>query len=191
MSPKQQADDDVDQRAARIAKNFALMIEGACQEFEALQAILSHEVTIAGTTPSAVFVQGTIVRSLTKTFLFNAARAYRIYKHGKSVLKLPRELRKEFEQVLEPVIAVRDVNEHGFDSHQIPGKKNLRPTLHLHAEFDAAVDETSIIALGPEQVLVGPLNIYNLYQTIARMRTVAGFAALRAASDKLPPTGHS
>ena len=127
MSPKKQADDDVDQIAARIAKNFALMIEGACQDFEALQAILTHEVTIAGTTPSAVFVQGTIVRSLTKNFLFNAARAYRIYKHGKRVLKLPRELRKEFEQVLEPVIAVRDVNEHGFDSHQIPGKKTCDP----------------------------------------------------------------
>lgn len=155
------------------------MLEVACSEFECLQKLLTQELTLTAQDQfSAWRAYPTIQRALAKSFLFNVVRAYRICEHGKHMMMLPRELWKQFEKEIKPVVDVRDVNEHGFDVHKVPGRKNNRPTLHHHEDINGAADETSMIITAPNKIIMGPLNLYEVYVVVAEMRKVAGFHTL-------------
>jgi hypothetical protein len=68
---------------------------------------------------------------------------------------------------------VRDVNEHGFD---IKDNTN-RPALHYNGvDF---VDETAMYIVSAEEILMGPINLYDVYRSVLRIRDLAGFTSLR------------
>jgi hypothetical protein len=119
--------------------------------------------------------------ALAKSFLFFSARAHRICEHGAGSLHLPREERKLFLAMMRHVVPVRDVNEHGFDPN---AGSEATPSLHFHKLEDVMVDQTSLIILGPDKILMGPLNLCDVYRAIDRMRKLAGFAAARRASGQ-------
>jgi hypothetical protein len=83
-----------------------------------------------------------------------------------------------FELQPAPLIAVRDVNEHGYD-----GDGSVRPSMHNHE--GAILDETSLVIHGPEEILMGPLNLHAVYLATNRIRTLAGFSALYAKDGKV------
>jgi hypothetical protein len=68
---------------------------------------------------------------------------------------------------------IRDVNEHGFDVDADPTSK---PSLHL--KDGSYLPDTGVLPLSPTVVLMGPLNLYEVYRAIARMREHAGYASL-------------
>jgi hypothetical protein len=70
---------------------------------------------------------------------------------------------------------VRDINEHGFEVKE--GNAGSRPSLHFH-EHVGYLDETALLISSDTIVLMGPLNLYDIYRSVARMREIAGFASL-------------
>jgi hypothetical protein len=75
------------------------------------------------------------------------------------------------------LVDVRDVNEHGFDAKQ----SATRPKLHKHD--NAYVDEMSLTLASPDEILMGPLNLLNVYTSVERMRQWAGYEPLRRLRD--------
>jgi hypothetical protein len=69
------------------------------------------------------------------------------------------------------LVDVRDVNEHGYDGDE-RSEKN-RPS--MHEREGAMLDETGLMFGGPEKIFIGPLNLYEIYIEVARMRSIAGF----------------
>lgn len=143
------------------AENLALMLETACRDFETLQRSIGQR----GGTGAEM--------ALAKSFVFHVTRARRICEHGAGSLGIDRTERKLFLRATTKVPGVRDVNEHGFD----PGATS-KPSMHRHGGNFAAVDETSMIVLGPQNILMGPLNLYDVYLATDRIRKIAGFASL-------------
>jgi hypothetical protein len=66
------------------------------------------------------------------------------------------------------------VNEHGFD---VNAEDTSRPKMHY--QYGGYTDETAMAILGPDKILMGPLNLCDVYPSIARMRDIAGFASLK------------
>jgi hypothetical protein len=88
-------------------------------------------------------------------------------------LKIDRQERKQFLARTSGALSVRDVNEHSFDPNT-----TSPPSLHSHE--GGFVDETAMVIDSPELVLMGPLNLFDLYGPTDRMRRLAGFMALRS-----------
>jgi len=149
---------------------FTLILEDACNQFEVLQGLLSGEIRVVGAHPgSEVRITkhaGVIRMALAKSFLFNASRANRICKNNKAALAIDGQERKRFLSATKCLAAVRDVIEHGYDGN-LQSKKR-RPTMHQHNE--AFVDETSLCVAGLTKILMGPLNLHDVYTVVARMR---------------------
>jgi hypothetical protein len=163
-------------------KAFALVLEAACREFEALQAFTRKEIKIIPVavdpqatpidelrkTAKVLHAEAAVLMALAKSFLFNARRANRICTKNKSALNLDRLERTRFLKATDQLTRVRDVNEHGYD-----GIEDLKPSMHSHGG-----DETSLMIQGPEMVYMGPLNLYAAYVAVDRMRKLAGFESL-------------
>ena len=169
----------LDQPSAAMA--FALLLETACEQFEVMQAFIKGEIKI--TEDSTVDIRSTIkfarasacVRAaLAKSFVANIIRARRICEYGAGFLTVGRADRKLFLKMTIGISHIRDVNEHGFD---VKDSKS-RPALHFNG--GGFLDETSLDIQSAERVLMGPLNLYDVYRTTARMRDLAGFASLKA-----------
>jgi hypothetical protein len=160
-----------------IAEGFALMLETACEHFEILQRLIRQEIRlVAGNgraDPRAAF---SAQMALAKSFVFHVMRARRICEHGAGSLTLDRTERKLFLGATADVLGVRNVNEHGFDANGT--SRNTRPSMHQHAADGVMLDETSMVLLGDQQIMMGPLNLYNIYRPTNRMRKLAGFASL-------------
>ena len=82
--------------------------------------------------------------------------------------------RTRFLKATASVLGVRDVNEHGFDT----SGRVSKPMMHSHPEYSAILDETAMIVLGDQKILMGPLNLYDIYIPTDHMRLLAGFASL-------------
>ena len=157
------------------ATGFALMLETACEDFEIMQRMIRHEIKlVSGNGIEDYRAPMRIQMALAKSFLFNLVRARRICERGAGSLRIDRAERTRFLKATAAVVRVRDVNEHGFD-----GKKISKPSLHSHAKESAILDETAMIVLGDQNILMGPLNLYNVYIPTDRMRKLAGFSSLR------------
>jgi hypothetical protein len=165
---------------------FALVLESACEDFENLQDLVRGDTRVVSAIenqkesrpapfdPKAFRFKrapGRIQMALAKSFVFGARRANRICTHNKAALALERPDRTRFLKATEPLIAVRDVNEHGFD-----GDESVRPS--MHRQEGGILDETSLMVQGPEKILMGPLNLYTVYMAVDRTRKLAGFLAL-------------
>lgn len=166
------------------AEAFALILETAYQEFETLQALIREEIRFEPSGPADRFVVlragATIQMALAKSFLFNANRANRICFKNKSQLSLDRQAREDFLRATKPLADVRDVNEHGFDGDE--RSKKRRPS--MHEQDGGLLDETSLVVLGADKILMGPLNLFDIFTAVAQMRSVAGFASL---PPRIPP----
>ena len=163
-----------------VANGFALMLETACRDFETLLKIIRKETVILTADHSTdVRSQAAIQIALAKSFVFYTIRAGRICEHGHQELHISREDRKAFVKSLGPLLAVRDVNEHGFDPTSSGRGKKSRPSLHHHEEDQAITDETAMTVVN-SKVLMGPLDLCTFYDTVNRMRSLAGFMALAA-----------
>jgi len=174
---------------------FALMLETACEQFEVLQLLVRRDIELSfarepnDNRERLTFARATacIRMALAKSFIAYVVRARRICEHGSRYLKHVERLeRTRFCKTTEGVLGVRDVNEHGFDVNADP---DTRP--QLHHQHDALLDETALTIFGADKILVGPLNLCNVYPAVARMREFAGFIALHQskASAPLPPMG--
>jgi hypothetical protein len=174
--------------AINVETAFALLVEGAAEQFDILQELISGNLVVQcgcstdKAARSLIYMRAspTIQMALAKAFLFNAARAYRILEHGSDQITISRVERKQFMNSLRPIISVRDVNEHGFDPVKGPRQKESRPAMHVHADEQVFVDETAMVILGPKQILMGPLNLVDIGRTVKRMREVAGFSVVKA-----------
>jgi hypothetical protein len=116
--------------------------------------------------------------ALAKSFIFHVVRSRRICEHEASTLVIGREDRKKFLTGTNCVVAVRDVNEHGFESGAGARGKRSHPSMHHHEADSAILDETSLIILDDRKILVGPLNLFEVYGVVKRMQQLAGFASL-------------
>jgi|SRR5947208_16404311 len=117
------------------ARAFALTIETACEQFEVFHLIKTNEIKIEMekqqidvrkrlTTTRAPYC---IQMALAKSFVANTIRARRICEHGARHLSVSRTERQLFLKSTEPLLLVRDVNEHGFDINN--GKS--KPSFHF------------------------------------------------------------
>ena len=161
---------------ASIALGFALMLETACEDFEILQRLITGDTKICSDTGQAdCRAQVRTTMALAKSFVFHVVRAHRICEQGAS--SLPKTVgrldRKQFINATRKVISVRNVNEHGFDVNGSP-----KPSLHSHERGLFKVDETSMIVQGHTKIILGPLNLCEIYPPTDRMRKLAGFSSL-------------
>jgi hypothetical protein len=161
-----------------VAEGLALMLETACRDFETLDRIIRRETVIL-TKQNNIDLKSipTIQMALAKSFIFYSVRAGRICEHGHAELNVTKKDRKLFLTQLKPILAVRDVNEHGFDPANSGRGKQSRPSMHHHDNDQVAVDETSLVIIG-EKILMGPLNLYPVYDSISQMRSLAGWSSL-------------
>jgi hypothetical protein len=174
-----------------IATGFALMLETACEDFELMQRMIRHEIkVVSGNGVEDYRAPLRIQMALAKFFIFNLARARRICEHGAGSLTIDRTERTRFLKATAAVVNVRDVNEHGFDAKAAgdaprrAGSSRVRmskPSMRSHAKESAILDETSMIVLGDQKILMGPLNLYDAYISMDRIRKLAGFRSLRPA----------
>lgn len=170
-----------------LKQGFALQLEGACRSFSVLQSLIRNEFQICSTSESCNVENldanipfhragPCIQMALAQSFLFSSRRALRICEHGAGKLNIDRAERKQFLAALGKITHVRDVNEHGFDAS---GKS--RPSGHTHDfdEFSIKVDETSLSITSDTMINMGPLNLYDVYLSVEKMRKIAGFSSLR------------
>jgi hypothetical protein len=158
-----------------IAAGFALMIETACEDFEILQRLIRQETQLVSHTGRNDFRAGPRIQmALAKSFVFNVVRARRICEHSRGSLAVNGLERTRFLKATASVLGVRDVNEHGFDT----SGRVSKPMMHKHPEDSAILDETSMVVFDDQKILMGPLNLYDIYIPTAHMRTLAGFASL-------------
>lgn len=158
-----------------LATGLALMLETACEEFEALQRLIRGDTRLVHNDGQEDHLGAARARMpLAKSFVFHVVRARRIIRHGAGQLAIDRAERTRFLKATDRVTDVRDVNEHGFDP-----TTSSRPAMHHHAVESALVDETALVILAAEKVLMGPLNLYTVYLTIDQMRQLAGIASLQ------------
>lgn len=150
------------------------MIGMACREYETMQRVLTGETLIRSKNFEHSFDEGTIIASLAKSFIFFLVRARRIMQHDAATINIDRNERVRFLKATEAVVAVRDVNEHGFE-------RNTRSPPEMHQNNVGLIDETSIYIGGPTEVIIGPLNICALYVPAKRANDIAGL-------HTLPPT---
>jgi hypothetical protein len=92
------------------AKNFALFIEMACDEFGLLNSLIKGKIQIVPSDPRNLRAAGSIQMVLARSFIFDVARAYRICKHGRFLQNHPNE-RRSFLGYLEKIelVDIRDV----------------------------------------------------------------------------------
>ena len=103
---------------------------------------------------------GRIQMSLAKSFVFYTVRARRICKRGSGALGLDRLERMRFLKGTEGLVPVRDVNEHGFDVNG-----SSKPS--MHQQEGGILDETAMVTLSEQKILMGNLNLYDAYMPSA------------------------
>jgi hypothetical protein len=175
MSGLENAEND-ETRKERVVTGFALMLETACEDFEIMQRLISGQLSMVSQRPVGdVRASPRISMALAKSFVFHVVRARRICACSPGLLRVDRVERNRFAATTAKALGVRDVNEHGFEADA-----ESRPSLHFHHAEDALLDETSMVTLAPNKILMGPVNLFDLYGPTDRMRKLAGFSALRS-----------
>lgn len=117
-----------------------------------------------------------IQMALAKSFVANVIRAYRVCRDGARHLAINKSERDRFKKSAEKILSVRDVNEHGYDVKK--QKETSKPSMHTQASGNVMLDETSMVIFGPEKIFMGPVNLFDVYCAIDRMRDLAGFKSL-------------
>jgi hypothetical protein len=168
---------------SNIHQRLALLLETACEQFELARAFVSGEFDVVARKQNhhAVFfarARAVVTMALAKEFIFNTNRAHRLVEHGKGQLQINRDIRKSFMDSVKPIIAVRDVNEHGGDEKRKDGKPVIRPRLHEHGDGLFALDETAM-NVHNGTIFIGPLNLHEMYKAVVALKEIAGFHSLK------------
>jgi hypothetical protein len=173
-----------------IPEAFALMLEAACEDFTICCGLLSGELKITRVTGSHASNTAADYRAgpraamaMAKSFVFHAVRARRICEHSKGALNVDRTERLSFVRQTAQLLAIRDVNEHGFD---VKGSRS-HPRMHDHG--DVFCDETGMVYAGPGKLIMGRVNLCEIYPIVNRMRERAGFLALAQTQRSQAPLG--
>ena len=171
------------QNEPNIHERLAMLLESACNQFEVLLKLLSDKIVILDKSQSAHIFAGSLAKhviemALAKEFLFNARRVHRLVDQGKGPLGLDRKIRRNLMSTLKPIIGVRDANEHGFDEKPMSGKPIPKPRPHYHFGGAVSVDETSLMVIG-SKILMGPLDLRQIYNAVAILRNSAGYKSLK------------
>jgi hypothetical protein len=96
--------------------------------------------------------------------LFECARARRIARDAPSEVEDLGLDSKEFLGVMDDVAAVRNIMEHWAD---VINPRAQEPHEHItKAGLKIAVDASSIIILGRDEIYKGKLNLYDVYQYV-------------------------
>ncbi len=136
-----------------------------------------------------VMFDSTVRRALAQSFIMNLMKVCRFFDSGKNLDFIDPTDRREFVKLSKKVKQVRDAVEHGYDLHDGKGGKNSEPQLHEHSEFSAKLDETALIFIGSDAILMGPLNLIEFEVPIANMVRKYGFSSLHNPSvTQLPKT---
>lgn len=169
---------------ASVAKNLALMLEVACENFETLQRLVRQEMLVVSHDDGINNSRATSViqMALAKNFIFHVVRARRICEHGAGALNIDRTVRKDYMRDTAAVVKVRDVNEHGFDCS---GNKNSKLDMHAYYDGRLAIASTALAIIDNDKILVGPINLYEIYLPTNTLRKIAGFSSLHKMSDGL------
>jgi hypothetical protein len=165
--------------------DFAGQLELAHQQFRIMLALIEGELVIqtaeAPTHPtsecSLPFAKPRIIQALAKEFIFHVNRIHRMCDHGKTILNIEESNRRAFLAAVKPIVGVRHVNEHGFDLNRGARGRTTRPVMHYHEADNAQIDETSLIILGPDKILIGPLNLVKIFHHIEVLRNKAGYSS--------------
>jgi hypothetical protein len=152
---------------------FAHRLETACLSFKAARGLLGRQLRIVNErNEEDIRARADATMALVQSFVFNTRRARRMCEQGAALPHVPRDERRRFMHATKVLVDVRDVNEHGFDAEQ----SATRPKLHDHG--DVYVDEMSLTLASPDRILMGPLNLLNVYASVERMRKRAGYEPL-------------
>jgi hypothetical protein len=159
-----------------------MLLEVSSEQLSMLRHLLREELSLVASSEECERIKyrarGRVIQALAMGFVFNAVRAYRICKSGANDLNISRDERETFLKLLHPVVAVRNVNEHAFDPPRTGRGKESRPSMHFHDNGLGSLDETSLVIFGADTILMGPLNLVDVFAAIETMRATAGFAAL-------------
>ncbi|KRR09560.1 hypothetical protein CQ12_13820 [Bradyrhizobium jicamae] len=157
---------------------FALLLESACDAFEALLSLLQRKVTIGGSSDHLTSgrAAAAIRMALAQSFVFNTCRAHRLCKHQAGALGLDRDERKVFIAATETLVDVRDINEHAYE-RKVSSAGRKQKSRMMHDQGNSFGDETSL-TIDQGGVLMGPLDLRDVYRAVDRMRSLAGFRML-------------
>lgn len=169
---------------------LAILLETASEQFKIGQRIITNDIEIKfddkkNIDETLLYYRSkfTIINALFKEFLFNCVRARRICEKGSGVLGILDEDLDKFVKSLSDLTPVRNVNEHGFDLKD----NRTKPKIYTHSQNLYSLDDTSLIILGPEEIYMGPVNIFQKFKIIEQMISVSGFLSLsyRNSDDKI------
>ena len=146
--------------------NFVRYAVEVCKDLEVAISAASGKLVLARVTGSnsadvVPELSQQVINVFGKSALFNAVRAVRILEHAADKVDLDRDARKAMLKSLKPFLKVRDANEHGHDPK---GRKVEIATTH-HEDIGVALDQVSMIVMGPEKILMGEVNLVDLYNT--------------------------
>jgi hypothetical protein len=169
-------------------KALAVLVDRACMDFEDLRDMIERQIQLSwseskdpATSIRRKRAPSDIQMALAKSFVTNIVRARRIVEGGAASLKLDRSERTRFLKATEKMVPVRDVNEHGYDPDAYS-----KPAMHF--QEGGLLDETSLVTLGPDKILMGPVNLAEIFPAVNCLRNLVGFSALskRDTADSPP-----
>ena len=102
---------------------------------------------------------------LSDAFIFELWRAYRLGKQAEQEIAEAGVDMHAYFLRLKSLDGIRNVTEHYRDA-----KNPREAAVHEHDQGAIALDETSLIVFGPEQVLRGDANLFDMY-LVARETT--------------------
>jgi len=158
-------------KAYPAAARFEDMNVKAVHTYETLALIIAGGLVVTSA-DGKISARMDLMRPLSDAFIFELWRAYRLGKQAeKEIAEAGVDMQSYFDR-LKSLDGIRNVTEHYRDA-----KNPRQAAIHEHAEGAVALDETSLVVLGPEQVLRGDANLFDMY-LVAR-ETTAIFAAQR------------
>jgi hypothetical protein len=137
---------------------FGLKLQAAVEAYQALQVIVQNEIDF-GSDIAFMRRRVAIEFALADRMIYSINQAYRICEHGKPQIVAPGFSRKSFLYRMRRLRQIRDVSEH-FADYQ---KDSPKLTFADHDEESVRVDEASLVIVGPERILRGELNLYDVY----------------------------
>jgi hypothetical protein len=138
------------------AERFQMFLTMAKSRFETAQLVASG--MIRETNPQ---LTSSIIPALCDSFLFLCTRANRIARGASGDIDATGINAAQFQEFMADVSKTRNVAEHWGD---VINPRKVKPHTHTsQIGLKIAVDETSYIVLGSEEIYSGSLNLYDAY----------------------------
>ena len=139
-----------------------MFLTTAKSKFETAQLVASGMVR-----ESNPQLAGSIIPALCDSFLFLCTRANRIARDASGDIDATGISAAQFQEFMRDVSKTRNVAEHWGDIIAPRKPKTHRHTSQIGLKI--AVDETSYIVLGTEEIYSGSLNLHDIYLFVTMM----------------------